>query len=81
MFLKENRLVRIGVSPLRIEVLTTISGVEFEVCYAEREIIIVSEDLTIPVISLAHLRQNKAASGRLKDLADLEALPASHPQP
>jgi hypothetical protein len=33
------------------------------------------EEMTIPVISLARLRQNKAASGRAKDLADLEGLP------
>ena len=34
------------------------------------------EYLLIGVISLARLRENKAASGRAKDLADLENLPA-----
>jgi hypothetical protein len=63
-----------GVPPIRIEILTSISGVGFEACYAEKEMIRV-EDLEIPVISLARLRQNKAASGRTKDLADLENLP------
>ena len=33
------------------------------------------EDMIIPLISLPRLRQNKAASGRAKDLADLENLP------
>jgi hypothetical protein len=33
------------------------------------------EEIVVPVISLARLRQNKAASGRAKDLADLESLP------
>jgi hypothetical protein len=49
-----------GVPPIRIEVLTSISGVEFDV-----------------MISLAHLRENKAASGRPKDLSDLDNLPTS----
>ncbi|HEX3744139.1 MAG TPA: hypothetical protein VHW09_09425 [Bryobacteraceae bacterium] len=39
------------------------------------------DDLSIPVISLSHLRENKAASGRAKDLADVEGLPASEPRP
>jgi hypothetical protein len=33
------------------------------------------EEVMVPVISLARLRENKAATGRLKDLADLESLP------
>jgi hypothetical protein len=33
------------------------------------------EEMVVPVISLARQRQNKAASGRAKDLADLENLP------
>ena len=67
-------MVRMGVPPMRIEILTSLSGVEFQACYAEKEMIQL-EDMVIPVISLARLRQNKAASGRLKDLADLESLP------
>jgi hypothetical protein len=63
-----------GVPPIRIEILTSISGVEFEPCYAEREMIQIDEIL-VPLISLARLRENKAASGRTKDLADLENLP------
>ena len=73
LFLAPNRVVRMGVPPIRIEILTTISGVEFHDCYIERDEVQI-EDLTAPVISLARLRQNKAASGRVKDLADLEAL-------
>ena len=63
-----------GVPPIRIEILTSISGVEFEACYREKEMIRI-EEIMVPVISLARLRENKAASGRLKDLADLESLP------
>ena len=74
LFLTRNNVVRIGQPPIRIEILTSISGVEFDVCYAEKEMILIDEIL-VPVISLASLRQNKASSGRAKDLADLENLP------
>jgi hypothetical protein len=43
--------------------LTSISGVEFESCYPEKETIQI-EELVVPVISLARLRENKTASGR-----------------
>src|ERR1035438_6449124 len=73
LFLAPNHVVRLGVPPIRIEILTSISGVEFESCYAERETIRI-EEIVVHVISLARLRENKAASARAKDLADLEAL-------
>lgn len=74
LFLARNNVVRLGVPPIRIEILTSISGVEFESCYAEKKMIQIDE-MIVPVISLARLRENKEASGRAKDLADLENLP------
>jgi hypothetical protein len=74
LFLARNNVVRMGLPPVRIEILTSISGVEFEKCYAEKEMIQI-EEMAVPLISLARLRENKAASGRTKDLADLENLP------
>jgi hypothetical protein len=63
-----------GVEPVRIEVMTTISGVRFGECYPERlETTLDGEPVSL--ISLRHLRLNKKASGRLKDLSDLENLP------
>lgn len=59
--------------PLRIEVLTTISGVDFEEFYLERNTDLLDE-IEVKIISLKHLKVNKKASGRLKDLADLEYL-------
>ena len=73
LFLIPNNMVRMGLPPIRIKILTSISGLEFDACYAER-VTIQIEDIVVPVISLARLRQNKAASGRAKDLADLENL-------
>jgi hypothetical protein len=74
LFLVANQVVRMGAPPIRIAILTSISGVESESCYAEKEVIRI-EELAVPVISLARLRENKAASARAKDLADLENLP------
>jgi hypothetical protein len=64
---------RMGVPPLRIEVLRKISGVEFEDCWPRR-VIIDDDDLGIPAISLEDLKRNKRASGRKKDLLDLDEL-------
>ena len=74
LFLKRDQIVRMGVEPVRIEVTTTISGVEFDNCYPER-VETTLGDLPVSVINLRDLRINKEASGRLKDLADLENLP------
>lgn len=74
LFLARRNVVRMGLPPVRIEILTTISGVEFTECYPERETVEI-EGMRVPMISLARLRENKLASGRHKDLADLENLP------
>lgn len=74
LFTTKGKVVRMGVPPLRLKILTSISGVEFKACYAEREMIEL-DSVVAPVISLARLRENKAAAGRAKDLADLESLP------
>ncbi len=73
IFLETNRIVRMGYAPLRIEVMMSISGVTFETCYAKR-----TEDMldgiAVSIIGLDCLKQNKRASGRHKDLDDLEHL-------
>jgi len=74
LFLEENKVVRMGLPPVRIELVTTISGVSFEECYADRIQDIV-DDTAVNLISLQKLKDNKRASGRYKDLDDLENLP------
>jgi len=74
LFLKENKIIRMGVPPLRLEILTTISGVTFTDCFAER-LVTKIDDIDVNLISLKHLKLNKQASGRFKDLNDLENLP------
>lgn len=74
LFLKEWQIFRMGVPPVRIEIATTISGVDFAQCFSAR----VVDDLdgvTVNLISLRHLKANKKASGRHQDLADIEHLP------
>jgi hypothetical protein len=73
-FLEEGRVVRMGNPPFRLEILTTIDGVSFPECYAARNIAVI-DGVDVNLIKLQHLRLNKKASGRLKDLADLENLP------
>jgi predicted nucleotidyltransferase len=75
LFLQERQVIRLGVPPLRLEILTTIDGVTFDECYAQRTRDVIIDDVPVDFISLAHLKINKKASGRHKDLADLENLP------
>lgn len=74
MFTTAGKIVRMGVPPLRLEILNEIDGVEFEDCHARRVEVSI-DGVVVDLISLPDLRLNKAASGRLKDLADLEQLP------
>ena len=73
-FQAANKVIRMGVPPLRIEVLTTISGVQFADCYRQRKIDTL-DGIEVNLIGLAQLKINKRASGRFKDLDDLEHLP------
>ena len=74
LLLKEKQIVRMGIPPFRLEVSNYIDGVDFDECFAEKEIANLEGILT-NLISLKHLKINKKASGRYKDLNDLENLP------
>jgi len=73
VFAQPNKVVRMGVPPIRVEIMTSISGVEFDACYPRRQTI-QFDDVEVSVIGLDDLKQNKRAAGRLKDQADLEEL-------
>ena len=64
---------QIGVVPSRIDVLTQIDGVDFSVAWKRRTTARVG-GTAVPVLSRADLIENKLASGRPKDLADVESL-------
>ena len=64
---------QIGVAPRRIDIITAISGVEFDDAYQQRQIVEI-EDLSIPILSLGDLIRNKRATGRDKDRLDADQL-------
>ncbi|MGD0653086.1 MAG: hypothetical protein ABSA16_01965 [Thermoguttaceae bacterium] len=73
-FLNEKKVIEIGIDPVRIDVIMSISGVSFSECYAQK-VDFVYEGININLINLEHLKINKRATGRLRDLADVEELP------
>lgn len=64
---------QIGLPPRRIDILTEISGVDFDAAWASR-ITEMIEGLDIPFLGRQTLLLNKRATGRTKDLADAELL-------
>ena len=66
-------VVQLGQAPHRIDLLTSIDGVEFDDCWPARVAVDVG-GMAVPFIDVDHLVINKRASGRLQDLADVEAL-------
>ena len=72
-FLLPDQVVQLGQAPNRIDLLVSISGVEFDACYSAR----ITADLDgvlVNIINLEDLKRNKRATGRLQDLADVENL-------
>jgi hypothetical protein len=72
-FKQPGRVFRMGRSPIQIEIINSADGLDFNNAYEHRNIIDI-EGVIIPVISKSDLILNKRASGRLKDLADVESL-------
>lgn len=72
-FVRPNHVIQLGYPPARIDLLTSVSGVDFDSCYAARLNVEV-DNMLLNVIDLKNLRRNKQASGRFQDLADLENL-------
>jgi predicted nucleotidyltransferase len=72
--LEENKVFRIGMPLLRIELLTDVTGLDFATCYPKR-IAATIDGVELKVLSLSDLKQNKTACGRPKDLDDLLNLP------
>jgi len=75
-FATEGDAYRFGIAPLKIEVLTQISGVSFDQARKDCGTFDV-EGHPVPYIGRAALIQNKRSAGRHKDLADVEELERS----
>jgi len=72
-FLDQNKVVQLGVPPVRIDIITSISGVTWEEADASKELGPFG-DVSVFFIGKKQFITNKRASGRKKDLADIEAL-------
>lgn len=72
-FLTENTVIQLGYEPNRIDLLTSLDGVNFEEAYPQR-VMLALAGYVAPVLDRETLKANKRASGRLRDLADLEEL-------
>jgi hypothetical protein len=66
-------VIQIGLPPNRIDLLTSIDGVTFDEAWGSRSQIQYGP-YAVHVIGADHLIQNKRASGRPQDLADVESL-------
>ena len=73
LFLQKPKIIRMGFPPMRLEITTSISGVEFDECYPSR-IVDKIDGVEVNLIDLENLKKNKKASGRTKDIADFEKL-------
>ncbi len=72
-FQADDTIVQLGYEPNRVDLLTSLKGVEFGPCYKRRLEAEVS-GVQIPFIASADLILNKSAVGRLQDFADIEQI-------
>jgi len=72
-FLKVGYVVQLGLPPARIDLLTSITGLDFEESYRSK-LQIAIQDVVIDYLDLESFKKNKKAVGRFQDLADLENL-------
>ncbi|MCH8965746.1 MAG: hypothetical protein IIB58_12340 [Planctomycetes bacterium] len=72
-FASEDVVFQIGVAPHRIDLVTSIDGIEFKDAVTRRTTTVI-QDLQIPVLGRDDFIANKRAVGRPKDLADIASL-------
>lgn len=73
-FLNGKSFFQLGVAPNRVDVMQMIEGVSFSDAWPRRSYGVAADNIPFPVISRQDLIVNKAAVGRLQDLADLKKL-------
>ena len=72
-FQYQNKVIQLGLPPVRIDLITSISGVTWEEADASKEPGLFG-DVSVSYIGKEQFIINKRATGRKKDLADLESL-------
>ena len=70
---KEGLIFQIGLAPCRIDIITSIDGLQFQDAFSRSELIEI-EGIPVHVLSIPDLIIKKRATGRTKDLADAETL-------
>jgi hypothetical protein len=68
-----DRLVQLGVEPVQIHIMSAISGVSWDEAWAGRATARFGANV-VAFLGRSEFVKNKRASGRMKDLADIEAL-------
>ena len=68
-FAEPQVLYQIGVPPSRIDIMTSVTGLDFDTAWPNR-ITVKIGDVPVPVLGLANMRTAKRAAGQLKDLAE-----------
>lgn len=69
-FTNANVIFQIGVEPFRIDILTSIDGLEFDEAW-KNKLSLVVDGVSIEVLSKGDLLRNKLAAGRDKDQGDI----------
>ena len=72
-FLEADTIIQLGYPPRRIDLLTTLSGVDFDQCFAAK-VVVEMDGIPVNFIDLENLKKNKRATGRAQDIADIENL-------
>ena len=72
-FLEPDIVVQLGYPPVRIDLITSATGVEFIGCW-DRRVLVGVGSVEAGIISEADLIANKKASARPQDLVDVEVL-------
>lgn len=72
-FSNDDKVIQLGVPPVRIDFVTSIDGVEWDKAWSKR-VVGNWDGVTVAYLSREDFIANKRATGRLRDLADIESL-------
>lgn len=72
-FLETDTIIQLGYPPRRVDLLTTLLGVDFDDCYSVKVMVDI-DGVPVNFIDLENLKKNKRATGRTQDMADIEYL-------
>jgi hypothetical protein len=71
---KNDQIIQLGYPPYRIDIITSLEGLSFNVCYKKCIRFQIEKNFKINLIDLESLKISKLKAGRSRDLDDLENL-------